>query len=35
MLGGGLLFFSLGRFVYLTLLGLIVWGAVSISHKGG
>lgn len=33
MLGGGLLFFSLGRFVYLTLLGLIVWGAVSISHK--
>ena len=34
VLGGGLLFFSLGRFVYLTLLGLIVWGAVSISHKG-
>lgn len=34
VLGGGLLFFSLGRFVYLALLGLLVWGAVSISHKG-
>ena len=34
VLVGGLLFFSLGRFVYLALLGLLVWGAVSISHKG-
>ena len=34
VLGGGFLFFSLGRFVYLALLGLIVWGAVSINNKG-
>lgn len=31
---GGFLFFSLGRFVYLVLLGLMVWGVISISHKG-
>lgn len=30
---GGYLWFSIGRFIYLVLLGLIVWGAVSISHK--
>ena len=34
VLGGSLMFFSLGRFIYLVLLGLIVWGVVSISHKG-
>jgi hypothetical protein len=34
VLGGGYLFFSLGRFIYLALLGLIVWGAVSINNKG-
>lgn len=34
VLGGGFLFFSLGRFVYLALLGLIVWGVVSINNKG-
>jgi len=33
VLGGGALFFSLGRFLYLALLGLLVWGAVSISNK--
>jgi len=34
VLGGGGLFFSLGRFIYLVLLGLIVWGAASITDKG-
>lgn len=33
VLGGGFLFFSLGRFIYLALLGLLVWGAVSLTHK--
>jgi hypothetical protein len=33
VLVGGYLWFSIGRFIYLALLGLIVWGAVSISHK--
>ncbi len=34
MLVGGFLFFSAGRFVYLVLLGLVVWGASSLSKKG-
>jgi hypothetical protein len=34
VLGGGFLFFSLGRFIYLVVLGLIVWGVVSINQKG-
>ena len=32
VLGGGFFFFSLGRFLYLALLGLLVWGAVSLSN---
>lgn len=31
VLGGGILFYSVGRFIYLALLGLLVWGAVSLS----
>jgi len=34
VLGGGFVFFSLGRFVYLALLGLLVWGVVLINHAG-
>jgi len=34
ILGGGFLFYSLGRFIFLALLGLLVWGAVSINNKG-
>ena len=34
VLGGGYLFFSLGRFIYLALLGLIVWAVVLINNKG-
>lgn len=33
VLGGGILFFTLGRFIYLALLGLLVWGVVSITQK--
>ena len=33
VLGGGFLFYSLGRFLYLALLGLLVWGAVAITNK--
>lgn len=33
ILGGGIVFFSLGRFIYLVLLGLLVWGAVSLKNK--
>jgi hypothetical protein len=32
--GGGFLFYSLGRFFYLALLGLLVWGVVSINKQG-
>jgi hypothetical protein len=31
---GGYLFYSVGRFIYLVLLGLIVWAAASLSKKG-
>lgn len=31
---GGYLFYSVGRFIYLVLLGLIVWAATSLSKKG-
>jgi len=34
VLVGGFFFFSLGRFIYLAVLGLIVWGAASINNKG-
>jgi hypothetical protein len=34
VLGGGFLFFSVGRFIYLVLLGLLVWGVVSINNQG-
>lgn len=34
VLGGTFLFYSIGRFVYLATLGLIVWGGTSITHKG-
>jgi hypothetical protein len=30
---GGFLFYSFGRFIYLVLLGLLVWAAVSLSRK--
>jgi hypothetical protein len=33
VLVGGSLWFSIGRFIYLAVLGLIVWGVVSISNK--
>lgn len=31
---GGYLFYSVGRFIYLVLLGLIVWAAASLSKPG-
>lgn len=31
---GGYLFYSVGRFIYLVLLGLIVWAAASLSKRG-
>lgn len=31
---GGYLFYSVGRFIYLVVLGLVVWAAVSLSKKG-
>jgi len=31
---GGFLFFSVGRFIYLVMLGLVVWAAASLSRKG-
>jgi hypothetical protein len=34
VLGGGFLWFSLGRFIYLVILGLLVWAVVSISNQG-
>jgi hypothetical protein len=34
VLGGGFLFYSLGRFIYIVLLGLLVWGVVSINQSG-
>lgn len=33
VLGGGIIFFTLGRFIYVAVLGLLVWGAVSLKHK--
>jgi hypothetical protein len=31
---GGYLFYSVGRFIYLVVLGLVVWAAASLSKKG-
>ncbi|MEJ2411987.1 MAG: DUF1189 family protein [Anaerolineales bacterium] len=31
---GGFLFYSVGRFIYLVMLGLVVWAAASLSRNG-